>query len=106
MADDSSLFIGASRKPDDSYQRPETLLLKYANRHGLVTGAPGTGKTVTALRVVASRVTSGELDPDDVLLLAPTRRAAARLRDELSAHLRRTTGTPMVRTASSAAYLR
>ena len=27
--------------------RPEYLLLKYGNRHGLVTGATGTGKTVT-----------------------------------------------------------
>lgn len=70
----------------------------------LVRGAAGTGKTVTALQLVASRVEGGELDTDDVLLLAPTRRAAARLRDELSAHLRRTTGTPMVRTASSAAF--
>lgn len=70
----------------------------------LVRGAAGTGKTVTALRLVASRVADGELDTDDVLLLAPTRRAAARLRDELSAHLRRTTGTPLVRTASSAAF--
>jgi len=51
MADDS-IFIGASRKPDDSYQRPEELLLKYGNRHGLVTGATGTGKTVT-LQVLA-----------------------------------------------------
>lgn len=70
----------------------------------LVRGAAGTGKTVTALRLVATRVARGELDTDDVLLLAPTRRAAARLRDELAAHLRRTTGTPVVRTASSAAY--
>ena len=52
MADDESLFIGASRKPDDSYQRPETLLLKYGNRHGIVTGATGTGKTVT-LQILA-----------------------------------------------------
>src|SRR5215210_9222506 len=52
MADASSIFIGASRKPDDSYQRPEALLLKYGNRHGLVTGATGTGKTVT-LQVLA-----------------------------------------------------
>ena len=47
-----SIFVGASRKPDDSYQRPEELLLKYGNRHGLVTGATGTGKTVT-LQVLA-----------------------------------------------------
>ena len=52
MADASSIFIGASRKPDDSYQRPEELLLKYGNRHGLVTGATGTGKTVT-LQILA-----------------------------------------------------
>jgi DNA helicase HerA-like ATPase len=52
MADEESIFIGASRKPDDSYQRPEQLLLKYGNRHGLVTGATGTGKTVT-LQVLA-----------------------------------------------------
>jgi len=52
MAEDASIFLGASRKPDDSYQRPEELLLKYGNRHGIVTGATGTGKTVT-LQVLA-----------------------------------------------------
>ncbi|PWK75780.1 helicase HerA-like C-terminal domain-containing protein [Aminobacter sp. AP02] len=52
MAQDDSIFIGASRKPDDSYRRPEELLLKYGNRHGLVTGATGTGKTVT-LQILA-----------------------------------------------------
>jgi uncharacterized protein len=52
MAGEDSIFIGASRKPDDSYQQPEQLLLKYGNRHGLVTGATGTGKTVT-LQILA-----------------------------------------------------
>ena len=52
MADGDSIFLGASRKPDDSYQRAEQLLLQYGNRHGLVTGATGTGKTVT-LQVLA-----------------------------------------------------
>ncbi|WP_245455540.1 helicase HerA-like C-terminal domain-containing protein [Mesorhizobium sp. M4B.F.Ca.ET.058.02.1.1] len=52
MADDKSIFIGASRKPDDSYQRPEQLLLQYGNRHGLITGATGTGKTVS-LQILA-----------------------------------------------------
>ncbi|HWK65432.1 MAG TPA: DUF853 domain-containing protein [Rhizobiaceae bacterium] len=52
MADESSIFIGASRTPDDSYQKPEQLLLKYGNRHGLVTGATGTGKTIT-LQILA-----------------------------------------------------
>ena len=52
MTDTASIFLGASRKPDDSFQRAEQLLLKYGNRHGLVTGATGTGKTVT-LQVLA-----------------------------------------------------
>jgi len=52
MADAESIFMGASRRPDDSYQKPEHLLLKYGNRHGIVTGATGTGKTVT-LQILA-----------------------------------------------------
>ena len=45
MLVDGKIFLGVS-------DRPEYLLLKYANRHGLVTGATGTGKTVT-LQVLA-----------------------------------------------------
>jgi DNA helicase HerA-like ATPase len=48
MADlfqDDKIFAGKSTKP-------EYLALKFANRHGLVTGATGTGKTVT-LQVLA-----------------------------------------------------
>lgn len=70
----------------------------------LVRGAAGTGKTTTALALVLDRVASGALGAEDVLLLAPTRRAAARLRDALSALLSRTTGQPVVRTAASAAF--
>jgi DNA helicase HerA-like ATPase len=42
---DDKLFLGTST-------RPEYLFHKYGNRHGLVTGATGTGKTVT-LQVLA-----------------------------------------------------
>ena len=45
MLEDGAILIGKGTKP-------ETLLLKLANRHGLVTGATGTGKTVT-LQVLA-----------------------------------------------------
>ena len=45
MAPDGKILIGKSTKP-------EYLALKLANRHGLVTGATGTGKTVT-LQVMA-----------------------------------------------------
>jgi len=42
---DERLFLGASAEP-------QYLELRYANRHGLVTGATGTGKTVT-LQILA-----------------------------------------------------
>jgi DNA helicase HerA-like ATPase len=42
---DDAIFLGASGQP-------EYLVLKRANRHGLVTGATGTGKTVT-LQILA-----------------------------------------------------
>ncbi len=42
---DDKLFLGTS-------PRPEYLFHKYGNRHGLITGATGTGKTVT-LQVLA-----------------------------------------------------
>src|SRR5919112_6496441 len=45
MAADGTILIGKSDKP-------EYLTLRLANRHGLVTGATGTGKTVT-LQVMA-----------------------------------------------------
>jgi DNA helicase HerA-like ATPase len=45
MLADGKIFIGKSTKP-------ETLDLRLANRHGLVTGATGTGKTVS-LQVLA-----------------------------------------------------
>ncbi|MCT7373469.1 helicase HerA-like C-terminal domain-containing protein [Chelativorans salis] len=52
MSGEDSIFLGASRHNDDSYQQAERLLLKYANRHGLITGATGTGKTVS-LQILA-----------------------------------------------------
>jgi len=45
MTADGTIFIGKSTKP-------EGLTLRLANRHGLITGATGTGKTVT-LQVLA-----------------------------------------------------
>jgi DNA helicase HerA-like ATPase len=40
MSDDTAIFVGAS-------DADQFLLLKFANRHGLIAGATGTGKTVT-----------------------------------------------------------
>ncbi|MBL9048571.1 MAG: DUF853 family protein [Tabrizicola sp.] len=47
MAD--SIFVGGG---GEGYGAPQRLLLKYGNRHGLIAGATGTGKTVT-LQILA-----------------------------------------------------
>ena len=44
-----SIFVGGG---GEGYATPQALLLKYGNRHGLIAGATGTGKTVT-LQVLA-----------------------------------------------------
>ena len=44
-----SIFIGGG---GTDYAEPQSLLMKYANRHGLIAGATGTGKTVT-LQILA-----------------------------------------------------
>lgn len=49
MTDEAAIFVGGGG-PD--YATPQTLLLKYGNRHGLIAGATGTGKTVT-LQILA-----------------------------------------------------
>ena len=45
MLKDNAIWMGTGEKPVN-------LLLKQANRHGLIAGASGTGKTVT-LKVLA-----------------------------------------------------
>ena len=44
-----AIFVGGG---GEGYGAPQNLLLKYGNRHGLIAGATGTGKTVT-LQVLA-----------------------------------------------------
>ncbi|WP_290689553.1 MULTISPECIES: helicase HerA-like domain-containing protein [unclassified Haematobacter] len=44
-----AIFVGGGGEEHD---QPQSLLLKYGNRHGLIAGATGTGKTVT-LQILA-----------------------------------------------------
>lgn len=69
----------------------------------LVTGGPGTGKTSVAIAAVAQAVLAG-VNPERVLLLAPTRQAAGALRDQVSAAIGRPTGEPIARTPASVAF--
>ncbi|SDQ72323.1 ATP-dependent DNA helicase [Quadrisphaera sp. DSM 44207] len=70
----------------------------------VVLGAPGTGRTTALVEALVARV---ERDGDPVsslLVLAPGRRAAASLRDRVSARLARTATEPLVRTPHAYAW--
>lgn len=54
--DAGTVFVGGG---GDGYAAPQTLLLKYANRHGLIAGATGTGKTVTLQTLAESFSAAG-----------------------------------------------
>jgi DNA helicase HerA-like ATPase len=49
MTEDAGIFVGGG---GEGHGLPQHLLLRYGNRHGLIAGATGTGKTVT-LQVLA-----------------------------------------------------
>lgn len=79
----------------------------------LVVGAAGTGKTLLAVEAVAAVLGADDdallpptdaPSPDEVLVLAAGRRAAAELRDRIGARVRQTTAQAMVRTPASAAF--
>jgi DNA helicase HerA-like ATPase len=48
------IFIGGG---GENYSTPQEMLLKYTNRHGLIAGATGTGKTVT-LQILAEELST------------------------------------------------
>ena len=69
-----------------------------------VLGAPGTGKTTTAIEVVVDRVQRGEIVPDQCLVLTASRTAAADLRERITARIGGTTTEPLARTHQSLGF--
>jgi superfamily I DNA/RNA helicase len=69
----------------------------------LVLAGPGSGKTTTLVEAAAARVAAG-VDPESLLLLTFSRRAATELRERVTARLARTTREPLARTFHSYAF--
>ncbi|MDQ1531046.1 MAG: hypothetical protein QOE37_1151, partial [Microbacteriaceae bacterium] len=76
-----------------------------AGASAVVLGAPGTGKTLTAVELLAHRVLQDGFGMDEVLLLAPRRTQAARLRDRLLLRLGLPATGPLARTPASLAFV-
>lgn len=70
----------------------------------IVIGAPGSGKTTTLVQFAVDRVHRLGLDPSALLVLAPSRLAANRLRDRLALRVDRPTNGPLARTVTSVAF--
>ncbi|AQX27645.1 hypothetical protein BJB63x_002310 [Bartonella sp. JB63] len=52
MENNRAIFLGAHYQKESNEFQSAYIWLQYANRHGLITGATGTGKTIT-LQVLA-----------------------------------------------------
>jgi superfamily I DNA/RNA helicase/RecB family exonuclease len=69
----------------------------------LVLAGPGTGKTTTIVEAVATRIDRG-VDPEQILVLTFSRKAAAELRTRITARVDRTIREPLARTFHSYAW--
>src|SRR6202045_5241042 len=70
----------------------------------LVLAGPGTGKTTTIVEAVAEHIERRDMDPGRILVLTFSRKAAAELRERITARLHRTTREPLALTFHSYAY--
>ncbi|SKC45453.1 Superfamily I DNA or RNA helicase [Okibacterium fritillariae] len=95
--------LGANGEPrlDASQRRVLELGLRDS---AIVIGAPGSGKTTTLVQFAVDRVHRLGLDPSALLVLAPSRVAANRLRDRLALRVDRPTNGPLARTVTSVAF--
>ena len=76
---------------------------RAAGRALLVVGAPGTGKSTTAVEAVVQAVRAG-VPADHCVLLAPSRTMAASLRDQVTTRLQGTSTEPLARTMQAFAW--
>src|SRR5580693_1742446 len=70
----------------------------------LVLAGPGTGKTTAIVEAVVERISQRQIDPERVLVLTFSRKAAQELRERITTRLRRTTRQPLALTFNSYAY--
>jgi len=70
----------------------------------LVLAGPGTGKTTTLVEAVVDRIERDDVDPEHVLALTFSRRAADELRQRIAGRLARTVREPLARTFHSYAF--
>jgi superfamily I DNA/RNA helicase/RecB family exonuclease len=98
------LVIGEpSRIPAPQLDPTQQAVVDHPAGPLLVLAGPGTGKTTTIVEAVAARIDAG-IDPEQILVLTFSRKAAAELRSRITARVARTIREPLARTFHSYAY--
>lgn len=100
----SSGMAEGPQRPVLSAEQAEIVSLGAGSGPVLVLGGPGSGKTQVLVELAVRRILNGDTEPDRMLIVAPTRLAAARLRDSITARLERSLSAPPARTWSSYAF--
>lgn len=99
------VLVRRARTPGPPVRLDEAQQRVVDHRGGplLVLAGPGTGKTTTVVETVAARIREG-VDPEAVLVLTFSRKAAAELRGRIAGRIGRATKEPLARTFHSYAF--
>ncbi|GLX08455.1 DNA helicase [Microbispora sp. NBRC 16548] len=95
---------GVGRRAAPVLDEHQRAVVEHESGPLLVLAGPGTGKTTTIVETVVDRVERRGVDPERVLVLTFSRKAAGELRERITARMRRTTRTPLALTFHSYAY--
>ena len=93
----------AASAPPPALEAGQRAVVDHPGGPLLVLAGPGSGKTTTLVEAAAARVAAG-VDPESLLLLTFSRRAATELRERITGRLARTTREPLARTFHSYAF--
>ncbi len=95
---------GPARAVPPVLDEQQRRVVEHAGGPMLVLAGPGTGKTTTIVEAVVDRIEGRGTDPERVLVLTFSRKAAGELRQRITGRLHRTTRTPLALTFHSYAY--
>jgi superfamily I DNA/RNA helicase/RecB family exonuclease len=92
--------------PDEApvLDKAQQAVVDHVGQPLLVLAGPGTGKTTAIVETVVDRITRRGVDPERMLVLTFSRKAAEELRERITTRLHRTTREPLALTFHSYAY--